>query len=314
MTTERTGRVAILGGGIMGSGVAAIFLRGGRDVHVTTPSAGTRSSLPTRARAAMEAIPRRDAAEVPPAGALAVHETLDTVPWPEIDLVVECVTEDLALKQALFAQVERLARPDVPLVSNTSGLSIGAIGGALATRSRVAGLHFFMPAHLVPLVEVVCAPFTSPEIADALVSTMRALGKVPIRVARDIPGFVGNRLQHAVMREALWLVEDGVASPEDIDAAVRFGFGFRYLACGPLLQKELSGWDVHLRAAASIYPSLHNEPAPPPSLGAMVADGHIGMKTMEGLWRWTPETAAAERARIETCLRTGLDLLLSDPA
>ena len=305
MTGERSGRIAILGGGIMGSGVAAVFARGGWDVHVVTPSAGTRDTLPARVEAALDVMPPADAAR----GALVVHAELATLPWEEIDLVLECVTEDLALKRSLFAQVEPLARADVPLATNTSGLSIGAIAGDLATRSRVAGLHFFMPAHLVPLVEVVSGGFTDPGVVDALRAVVRDLGKVPIRVARDIPGFVGNRLQHAVLREALWLVEDGVASPEDIDAAVRYGFGFRFLACGPLLQKEMSGWDVHLRAAATVYPSLCNEPHPPPSFTRMLEEGRVGMKTLKGLWEWTPESAAAERARIERILQASVALL-----
>jgi 3-hydroxybutyryl-CoA dehydrogenase len=289
----------------MGSGVAAIFARGGWDVHVATPSAGTRATLPARLKAALDSMPSTDAGR----GALVVHEALETVPWKEIDLVIECVTEDLALKRSLFAQVEQLARSDIPLTTNTSSLSIGAIAGDLGTRSRVAGLHFFMPAHLVPLVEIVSAPFTDPSIPTTLWSLMRDLGKVPIRVARDIPGFVGNRLQHALLREALWLVEDGVASPEDIDAAVRYGFGFRFLACGPLLQKEMSGWDVHLRAAATVYPSLCTEPLPPPSFARMLEEGRIGMKTLKGLWEWTPESATAERARIERIMQASVALL-----
>lgn len=293
----------------MGSGVAAVFARGGWDVHVATPSPSTRASLPARTRAAMDGIPRTDAVAEPAPGRLTVHASLDALPWPEIDLVVECVAEDLALKRAIFAELERLARPDVPLATNTSGLSIGGVASGLATRSRVCGLHFFMPAHLVPLVEVVSASFTDPRVADTLVPLMRSLGKVPIRVARDVPGFVGNRLQHALLREALWLVEDGIATPEDIDAAVRYGFGFRFLACGPLLQKELSGWDVHVRAASSIYPDLCTEPAPPPSIVAMAEGGKIGMKTLSGLWQWTPESAAAERARIEATLRAAFGLL-----
>jgi 3-hydroxybutyryl-CoA dehydrogenase len=309
MTEMRAGRVGIVGGGIMGSGVAAIFSRGGWDVHVATPSPSTRASLPARVKAAMDGIPRADAVVAPPTGRLTVHASLDALPWSEIDLVVECVTEDLAVKQAIFAELERRARPHVPLATNTSGLSISAITSELETRSRVCGLHFFMPAHLVPLVEVVSAAFTDPKVADMLVPLMRALGKVPIRVARDVPGFVGNRLQHALLREALWLVEDGVATPEDIDAAVRYGFGFRFLACGPLLQKELSGWDVHVRAASSIYPDLHDEPAPPPSIVRMVDGGKIGMKTLAGLWQWSAESAAAERARIEATLRAAFGLL-----
>jgi 3-hydroxybutyryl-CoA dehydrogenase len=298
MTEARARRVGIIGGGVMGSGVAAVFARGGWDVDVATPSAPTRASLPARVQAALGS-----------PGRVGVHATLEALPWKEVDLVVECATEDLALKQALFARLDRLARPDVALTTNTSGLSIGAIGGELATRRRIAGLHFFMPAHIVPLVEVVSGPHTDPAIVDTLVATMRGLGKVPIRVQRDVPGFVGNRLQHALMREALWLVEDGVATPEDIDQAVRFGFGFRYIACGPLMQKEVSGWDTHVRAAASIYPDLHNEPAPPSAITAMVEDGRIGMKSLSGLWDWTSESAASERARIEARLQAGLNVL-----
>jgi 3-hydroxybutyryl-CoA dehydrogenase len=306
MVEVRSGRVAILGGGVMGSGVAAVFMRGGWKAHVATPSPSTRSTLPARVQAALAGMPASGAP-----GELVVHAALDALPWPEVDLVVECAREDLALKQSLFTELERVARPDIPLATNTSSLPIGSIAGELATRSRIAGLHFFMPAHLVPLVEVVSAPLTDPEVADVLVATMHELGKVPIRVARDIPGFVGNRLQHAVLREALWLVEQGVATPEDVDRAVRFGFGFRFLACGPLLQKEMSGWDVHLRAAATVYPSLTNEPLPPPSFAKLLEENRIGMKTLAGLWTWTPESAAAERARIERIMQASLALLES---
>jgi 3-hydroxybutyryl-CoA dehydrogenase len=306
MVEVRSGRVAIIGGGVMGSGVAAVFMRGGWKAHVATPSPSTRSTLPGRVQGALAGMPASGAP-----GELVVHAALDALPWPEVDLVVECAREDLALKQSLFTELERVARPDIPLATNTSSLPIGSIAGELATRSRIAGLHFFMPAHLVPLVEVVSAPFTDPEVANVLVATMHELGKVPIRVARDIPGFVGNRLQHAVLREALWLVEQGVATPEDVDRAVRFGFGFRFLACGPLLQKEMSGWDVHLRAAATVYPSLTNEPLPPPSFAKMLEENRIGMKTLAGLWTWTPESAAAERARIERIMQASLALLES---
>src|SRR4029077_2636247 len=153
------------------------------------------------------------------------HADLNGVPWQEVELVVEAATEDLPLKHKLFAELERLARPGIPLTSNTSTFPIGEIGKHLSTRSRVAGLHFFMPAHLVPLVEVVSADATDPVLAGNLVQLMRDLGKAPIWVKKDVPGFVGNRLQHAMMREALYLIAEGVTTPDGIDTAVRFGFG-----------------------------------------------------------------------------------------
>ena len=168
-----------------------------------------------------------------------------------------------------------------------------------------------MPAHLVPLVEIVSTEFTDRKVAERLIALMRELGKAPIDVTKDVPGFVGNRLQHALVREALWLLENGVTTPEGIDTAVRFGFGFRYIACGPMMQKELSGWDTNLFAATSVYPHLYNEKGPPPFLKEMVAKGHIGMKSKRGLREWTDETIAREKARIERCLRAGMDILKS---
>jgi 3-hydroxybutyryl-CoA dehydrogenase len=299
--------VVIIGGGVMGGDIAIIFAAGGWNAHVVSPSQKTRDALPARVAAG-----RKQLGAEAKAGELKSYPDLGAVPWEVVDLVIEAATEDLPLKHRLFAEVERLARPDVPLASNTSTFPIGEIGEHLKARSRVVGLHFFMPAHLVPLVEVISAEATDPKIAGQLMKLMRELGKAPIWVKKDVPGFVGNRLQHAMMREALYLIADGVVSPEDVDTAVRYGFGFRFVACGPILQKEMSGLDTHLLSGASIYPHLHNENAPPPLLQEMVARGHIGMKARRGFWEWTEQSIATEKARIERCLKAGMEILKSD--
>ena len=298
---------AIVGGGIMGGDIAVIFAAGGWNVHVMSPSQKTRDALPGRLAAGLKKLGAPDAR----AAAVRTYPKLDDLPWKGINVVVEAATEDLPLKHRLFADFERLARPDAVLASNTSTFPIGDIGRLLKTRSRVAGLHFFMPAHLVPLVEVISAEFTDPDVAERLMRTMKELGKAPIHVGKDVPGFVGNRLQHALMREALYLVANGVTTPEGIDTAVRYGFGFRYIACGPMLQKEMSGWDTNLFAGTSVYPHLYNEKAPPAFLKDMVAKGHIGMKAKRGLWEWTDEKLAKEKARIERCLQAGMEILKS---
>jgi 3-hydroxybutyryl-CoA dehydrogenase len=128
-----------------------------------------------------------------------------------------------------------------------------------------------------------------------------------------VPGFVGNRLQHALLREALYLVADGVCSPESVDRAVRYGFGFRFIACGPMVQKEMSGWDTNYLVGSSLYPSLHAEAAPPAFVKDMVARGHIGMKAKRGLWEWTDESIAKEKARIERALQKAFEILKSEP-
>jgi 3-hydroxybutyryl-CoA dehydrogenase len=309
MTQNKLG-VAIIGGGIMGGDIAIVFAAGGWNVHVMSPSQKTRDALPARIEAGLKKL----AAPSANAASLKTHTGLDALPWKDIDLVVEAAVEDLPLKQKLFTQIEALARTDIPLATNTSNFPIGKVAGALKTRSRVAGLHFFMPAHLVPLVEIVSSQYTDPKVAEGLVALMKTLGKAPIWVKKDVPGFVGNRLQHAMMREALYLIADGTVSPEGVDDAVRYGFGFRFIACGPIMQKEMSGWDTNCYVGTALYPHLHSEPAYPALIKDMVDKGRLGMKTKHGFWQWTDESIAREKARIERCLQAGMEILKSDGA
>jgi len=298
---------AVLGGGTMGADVAAIFLAGGWRVAVVEPNRARWPALRERVAAAC-----RQLGATPDPARLAVLAALAEAPWPELSLAIECVPESLALKQSVFAELVHLARPDTPLASNSSSFPISEIGRGLATGRRMLGLHFFMPAHLVPCVEVVRGEATDPAVCDAVAETMRDLGKVPVQVRKDIPGFLANRLQHALMREAFALIEQGLASPEDVDNAVRFGFGFRYLAAGPILQKDLSGLDVHAAAATTIYHTLANDAAPPACLRDRVAQGKLGVKTGEGFYKWDAERAAGAQALYERALTDALAILKRD--
>ncbi|MFM8864833.1 MAG: 3-hydroxyacyl-CoA dehydrogenase family protein, partial [Limnohabitans sp.] len=181
-------------------------------------------------------------------------------------------------------------------------------GACLAT----SALPKLPPAHLVPLVEVVLGPHSDGEVAQGLCSFMRGCGSVPVLVRKDKPGFLANRLQHALSREAFAMIDEGVASPQDVDAAVRFGFGFRYLAAGPVMQRDHAGLDVHCAAAATMYPSLSNTAEPSRALRERVAAGRVGMKAGAGFYDWTPATRQAERARYDQLLRLGLQLLASE--
>ncbi|HEY7743967.1 MAG TPA: 3-hydroxyacyl-CoA dehydrogenase NAD-binding domain-containing protein [Burkholderiales bacterium] len=299
---------AIIGGGIMGGDIAIVFAAGGWKVHVMSPSQKTRDALPARIAAGLAKL------AAPPAHAANVETCarIEDLPWRDIDIAVEAATEDLPLKQRLFAQIDTLARPGIALATNTSNFPIGEIGRNLTHRARVAGLHFFMPAHLVPLVEVVSAEFTDPRVAGELVALMKALGKAPIWVKKDVPGFVGNRIQHAMLREAFYLINDGIVDADGVDTAVRYGFGFRFIACGPILQKEMSGWDTNYIVGSALYPHLYNEKAPPPFLKEMVDKGHLGMKAKQGFWKWDDAKIAREKARIERCLQAGMAILNSD--
>lgn len=304
----RQREAAIIGGGIMGGDVAIVFAAGGWKVHVMSPSQRTRDALPARIAAGLAKL----AAPTAHAANVKTYARIEDLPWRSIGIVVEAATEDLPLKQRLFAQLDTLARPDVALASNTSNFPIGEIGKGLKRRSRVAGLHFFMPAHLVPLVEVVSAEFTDPRVAEGLLKLMRGLGKAPIWVKKDVPGFVGNRIQHAMLREALYLINDGIVDAEGVDIAVRYGFGFRFIACGPILQKEMSGWDTNYLVAEALYPHLYDVKTPAPVVKALVDKGHLGMKAKQGFWKWDDAKIAREKARIERCLQAGMAILNSD--
>lgn len=309
MAQDRTD-VVIIGGGIMGGDIGTVFAANGWGVHVMSPSAKTREALPARVKAGLQKLnaPASNASRV------KTYAKLADINWASVGMVVEAATEDLALKQRLFAEVEALAGADVPLATNTSNFPIGEVGKNLKHRDRMFGLHFFMPAHLVPLVEVVSSDATDPKIAQDVVDLMKKLGKAPIWVKKDVPGFVGNRIQHAMMREALYLIQDGIVSPEGVDVAVRYGFGFRFIACGPIMQKEMSGWDTNYLVANALYPHLYNEQGAAPVVKELIDGNHLGMKTKKGFWEWDDAKIAKEKERIEKALQAGMEILKNDPA
>jgi len=308
---QRERHALVLGGGTMGVGIIAMFIGGGWKVDVVSRSASTRDGLAAATAKALAGMGKPADKLLGSPGSQSGLRTFATLPeadWSKIDIAVETVTEDLALKQKLFAEMEALARPEAALTSNSSSFPISEIGKGLKTQSRMMGLHFFMPAHLIPLVEVVSSVHTDPGEAERVGAIMKDLGKRPVQVRKDVIGFLGNRIQGALMREALWLIEQGVASPEDVDATVRLSFGFRYAAAGPIVQKEHSGWDTTCAVAKIIWPDLTNADGPPPILQKNVDEGRIGFKTKHGFFEWNDETMAKERARYERALRKCLEI------
>lgn len=297
----------VVGGGTMGADVALVLARAGCHTIVLESNPVRRALLDRYFSAGLQRL-----------GACAMRDCVSTcatmaeIDWASIDLVIECIPEQLALKQALFADLVERARADTLLCSNSSSLPISAIAQGLPTAARMLGLHFFMPAHLVPLVEVVLGHQSSLPLAEALSQFMRRCGMVPVLVRKDLPGFLANRLQHALAREAFAMIDAGIATAEDVDAAVRFGFGFRFLAAGPVLQRDHAGIDVHCAAAATMYPSLAANTVPSSALSERVASGKLGMKTGEGFFRWSADAIAAERKRYDEVLLAGLKLLADE--
>ena len=207
-------------------------------------------------------------------------------------VVIEAISEDVDAKRSLFAEVENLVDPETLLASTTSGLDVDAIAGDASRPRRFVVMHFWNPAHLIPLVEVLGGEATSPEIVDQACSLVRRLGKHPVRLNKFVPGFLGVRLQQAVVRESVALLEAGVASAEDIDAATRLSFGARFPIIGPLETSDLGGLDVILSIHEYLLADLDRSDAPQTMLRELVRDGHLGVKTGRGFYDWATRDAA----------------------
>jgi 3-hydroxybutyryl-CoA dehydrogenase len=297
--------VAIAGGGKMGGDIAAVFAAGGWTVQVCEPAAAMRASLKKRIAAALRALgaPPRLAARV------VVRDTLAGLPWNNVDLVIEAAPEILALKQRLFRDIESLAGRRTLLTTNSSSLRLSDIAAGLRHPDRAAGMHWLTPAGLAPVVEVVRGPKTAPAVIRQLNDWLRQLGKLPVNLDRDVPGMIINRLQHAMLREAFSLVDRGITTVAEIDTAVRYGFGFRYIACGPIRQRDYNGLLIHLEAAKQIYPTLHCGAKPPRCLAGRVRSGKTGVRSGAGFYRWDKKTLTRELQRYEKQLRAALRLM-----
>lgn len=298
---------AILGGGKMGADIAAVLAVGRWQVHLQEPDASKRASLPQRFGAALKYLraPRSAAAR------LHVYESLDALPWSDPALVIEAVPEELALKQDLFARIEALAPRRAILTTNTSSLPLAKVMAKVKHKDRVAILHWATPAYMAPLVEIVRGSRTSDRTIRRINVWVRALGKLPVNLNRDVDGMIINRVQHAMMREALSLVDRGIATLEDIDLAVRYGFGFRYVACGPVRQRDLNGLLINHRAATQIYPTLDNRRTPPRALASRVRKGHVGVSAGRGFYSWDARGLPKYVRRYEATLAKVLQMMRS---
>jgi 3-hydroxybutyryl-CoA dehydrogenase len=301
--------IGIVGLGLMGCDVAAIFLAAGWHVQGVEPDTDG-----WNARREKIGVSVGQLEGTFPPDHLRLAKDIQELEWADIKLVLEAAPERLDLKRKVFSALDGVAPRHIPIGSNASGFRITDIARDCQTRERMANLHFFAPAHLVPAVEVVRGEFTDPAATDTLYNIMKAVGRMPVRVNRDAPGFLANRIQHALMREVFSVIDEGLGTPEDVDRAVRYGFGFRYVAAGPILQKEFAGLDVQISAARSIYPSLCCSSQPSRVLTRAVEEGRLGMKSGRGFWEWPPERIQAEHKRYQETLLAALRLLRESKA
>jgi 3-hydroxybutyryl-CoA dehydrogenase len=292
-----TMNIGVVGGGLMGHGIGYLLAMAGHDVRIYEPAADVRATIPQRLKAIADLL-EDDPAHLK---RIVLHDQIA----PAVDdtaFVFEAAPEKLDIKQRIFADLESLTKPDTILASNSSALPSTEIGRHLTHRDRVIGTHFWNPPHLVPLVEVIQTEWTSDAAVQKTIDLLRDAGRSPVHVRRDIPGFIGNRLQHALKREAIAMLADGVADAETIDTVIKDGFGARMAVLGTFEQTDLVGVNLTLDIHETLLAHLDRSTEPHPLLREKVAQGKVGMRTGEGFRKWTPERAQAVRERLSRYL------------
>jgi 3-hydroxybutyryl-CoA dehydrogenase len=274
--------VGIVGGGLMGAGIAQVFAVAGYEVIVFEPNADVRASLAERVSETLRLV----GDDISSVQRIKVTDDLEQA-VSSASYVTEAAPERLALKQAIFADLVRLAPRDCILASNTSVMPITGIVGELETADRMVGTHWWNPPFLIPLVEVVQAEKTSDETISRTMEILTRIGKSPAHVRRDTPGFVANRLQHALWREAIAMVAEGVCDPQTLDACVKNSFGLRLPVLGPLENADLVGLDLTLDIHRTMMPELDVHKTPNAFLETKVEKGDLGFKTGAGFRTWS---------------------------
>ncbi len=286
-------RIAVIGAGLMGHGIAQVFALAGHDVTIYDAARASLDTVKDRILTNLKDLGDDESAvnRVTPVADLgnAVRDA---------DYVVEAVLEDLPLKQKLFGEIEPRVRPDTILASNTSVIPITDIMQGLKRRERALGTHWWNPPFLVPLVEVIETQWTTPEAVAFTMKLHADAGKQPAHVKKDVPGFIGNRLQHALWREAVSLVENGICDAETVDKVIKAAFGRRIAVLGPLENADMVGTDLTLAIHKTVLPAIDRRPGPSPYLEKLVVEGKLGFKSGEGFRKWTPEQQAELRSKV----------------
>jgi 3-hydroxybutyryl-CoA dehydrogenase len=290
--------IAVIGAGLMGHGIAQVFAAAGHAVTITDPNREALESVRTRVEANLVDLGRDPVA----AARIKTHDSLEAT-VAGTDVVIEAAPEKLPLKQSIFADLERFAPRGALLASNTSVIPIGKIAAHVESRDRVLGTHWWAPPYLIPLVEIVQAEGTSDEAIAEMMTLLTSVGKVPVHVRKDVPGFIGNRMQHALWREAIALVQEGVCDAPTVDAVVKASFGRRLAVIGPLESADMVGTDLALDCHDNLLADLNRTPGPLPYLQSLVDAGRLGFKTGEGFRRWTPAEQDELRSKVTDHLK-----------
>ena len=297
--------IAVIGAGLMGHGIAQEFACAGYRVHLHDITEQQLNNARVQIGKNLTLLAENAVIEEISISATLqrIHTTTDlTAAAKTADFVVEAVSENLPLKQQIFEELDSLCQPHTILASNTTALMPSQIGVNTKRTDRILNTHYFNPPYLIPLVELIRSPDTSDETVSVTFDLLTAIGKTPAIIDKEALGFVGPRLQAALIREAFAIVEQGIASAETVDLVVRNSFGRRLSVAGPFEVFELAGWDLVLAAFEELYKDLNSSPDINPLLREMVESGKLGVKSGEGFYQWTDERQQALRNRMSQAL------------
>lgn len=295
-------RIAVLGAGVMGTGIAQAFATKGHETMIIYVYDDKKRAKPLETmQRNLEILCQNDVLtedEIP--------EILSRVCFTEsleeaaqfADIIFECVVEKLEVKQEYFRNLDRICPPSTILATNTSCISVTEIAEKSIHKERIVGTHFWNPAYLVPLVEVIKTEYVSQDIVNQTYELLEEAGKMPVIVQKDVPGFLANRMQHALFREAISIVENGIASAEDVDKSIKYGFGMRLGVRAPMEVIDAGGTDLTYNIHSYLFPHIENSTQPSPLLVQKLEEGKLGFKSGEGFQKWTPQQIAESQAKL----------------
>ena len=293
--------IAIIGSGLMGHGIAQVFACAGHPVCIVDPNEASLHATPERIRVNLTRMAEHG---------VKLGDEIDTIlarvrlatsmakGCEGADFVIEAVFEEMALKQQVFAELDRLCPPQTVLCSNASVMSITQIASQAQHKERIVGTHWWNPPYLIPLVEVVRTEESAAWCVEAVFDLLQRVGKRPVRVNKDVPGFVGNRLQHALWREAFAMIDEGICDAATVDEVVRNSFGLRLPVLGPIENADMVGLDLTQAIHNYILPHINASPTPSATLQSLVKQGDLGFKSGQGFQAWSDEEIAASRQRL----------------
>lgn len=280
MNEKNIKNVAVLGAGILGHGIAQIFLTAGYDVYLYDTQESQLHKAEETIKQNIQTLRDQKVSKGEIVFPLQLSTDLAQV-VAEADLVIEAIPEILALKIAIFEQLDKLCPKHTIIASNSSSLVPSEYGINCIRQEKIIGMHFFNPPYLLPLVEIVKGPKTSTETINIIEQLLIMLNMKPVLINQETPGFIGNRLQFALLKEAIKIVEEGVASPEDVDTVVKYGFGRRLAALGPFEVFDFGGWDTIAKVWSNI-----TQCALPALIAEKVASNQFGVKSKQGFYHW----------------------------